>query len=74
MPLEGQWRPFPKVPHLLQYVSNDNYYARIRANGKRIRESLETGALPKRQLAFHADVAWYGAGRDASEYHHQNSS
>ena len=28
---------FPKVPRLLQYVSNGNYYARIKANGKIIR-------------------------------------
>ena len=36
---DGQWRSFPKVPHLLQYVSNGIYYARIKANRKRIRES-----------------------------------
>jgi hypothetical protein len=40
---DGQWRSFPKVPHLLQYVSNGNYYARIKVNGKIIRESLKTG-------------------------------
>ena len=39
---DGQWRSFPKVPHLLQYVSNANYYARIKVNGKVIRESLKT--------------------------------
>ena len=39
---DGQWRSFPKVPCLLQYVSNDNYYGRIRVNGKLIRESLKT--------------------------------
>ena len=33
---------FPKYPHLLQYVSNANYYARIKVNGKVIRESLKT--------------------------------
>lgn len=30
------------VPCLLQYVSNDNYYGRVRVNGKLIRESLKT--------------------------------
>ena len=30
------------MPHLLQYVSNGNYYGRIKLNGKVIRESLET--------------------------------
>jgi integrase len=39
---DGQWRSFPKVPHLLQYVSNGNYYGRIKRNGKTIRESLKT--------------------------------
>ena len=39
---DGQWRSFPKIPHLLQYVSNGKYYGRIKANGKVIRESLKT--------------------------------
>jgi hypothetical protein len=36
---DGQWRSFPKVPHLLQYVSNGNYYGRIKVGGKVIRRS-----------------------------------
>ena len=39
---DGKWRSFPKVPHLLQYVSNGNYYGRIKTGGKLIRESLQT--------------------------------
>ena len=39
---DGQWRSFPNVPCLLQYVNNGNYYGRIRVNGKLIRESLNT--------------------------------
>ena len=39
---DGKWLSFPKVPHLLQYVSNGNYYGRIKIGGKIIRESLET--------------------------------
>jgi hypothetical protein len=39
---DGKWRSFPKVPHLLQYVSNENYYGRIKMRGKLIRESLQT--------------------------------
>jgi hypothetical protein len=39
---DGQWRSFPKVPHLLQYASNGNYYGRIKIGGKIIRESLGT--------------------------------
>ncbi|MGO9204168.1 MAG: tyrosine-type recombinase/integrase [Limisphaerales bacterium] len=42
MSKDGQWRSFPKVPHLLQYVSNGNYYGRIKVAGKVIRESLQT--------------------------------
>jgi hypothetical protein len=40
--IDGQWQSFPKVLCLLQYVSNGNYYDRIRVNGKLIRESLKT--------------------------------
>ena len=36
------WRSFPKVPHLLQYVINGNYYGRINVGGKLIRKSLGT--------------------------------
>ena len=39
---DGQWRSFPKVPCLLQYVSNGNYYGRIRVSSKLIRVSLKT--------------------------------
>jgi len=39
---DGKWRSFPKVPNLLQYVSNGNYYGRIKIDGKIIRESLQT--------------------------------
>jgi len=41
------WRSFPKVPHLLQYVSNGNYYARIKANSKRIREKRGRNRLSR---------------------------
>lgn len=39
---DGKWRSFPKVPNLLQYVSSTKYYARIKVNGKLIRQSLTT--------------------------------
>jgi hypothetical protein len=39
---DGKWRSFPRVPHLLQYVSSGTYFARIKIKGKLIRESLET--------------------------------
>jgi integrase len=47
---DGQWRSFPKVPNLLQYVSNGNYYARMKVNGKIIRKSLETGVWTTAKL------------------------
>jgi hypothetical protein len=37
---DGQWHSFPKVPHLLPYVGNANYYSRIKVGGKVIRETL----------------------------------
>jgi hypothetical protein len=27
---DGKWRSFPRIPHLLQYVSSETYYARVR--------------------------------------------
>jgi integrase len=39
---DGDWRSFPKVPNLIQYVPNGNYYGRIKVRGKVIRESLKT--------------------------------
>ena len=39
---DGQWRSFPKVPNLIQYVSNGNYYGRIKVGGRIVRESLKT--------------------------------
>jgi integrase len=39
---DGAWRSFPNVPNLTQYVSNGNYYGRIKVGGKLIRESLKT--------------------------------
>ena len=44
---DGKWRSFPKVPNLLQYVSSETYYGRIKVNGKTIRESLETNVWSK---------------------------
>ena len=47
---DGQWRSFPKVPNLLQYVTNGNYYARIKINGNTFRESLKTGVWTTAKL------------------------
>lgn len=42
---DGKWRSFPKVPHLLQYVTSGTYYARVKVGGKPIRESLGTSVF-----------------------------
>ncbi|OQC67190.1 MAG: hypothetical protein BWX48_00945 [Verrucomicrobia bacterium ADurb.Bin006] len=42
---DGKWRSFPKVPHLLQYVTSATYYARVKVGGKPIRESLGTSVF-----------------------------
>jgi hypothetical protein len=47
---DGKWRSFPKVPHLLQYASNGNYYGRIKIGGKTIRESLNTNVRTTAKL------------------------
>ena len=39
---DGNWRSFPKVPNLLQYVSSGVFFARIKIDGKLIRQSLKT--------------------------------
>jgi hypothetical protein len=50
MSKEGKWRSFPQVPHVLQYVSNGNYYARVKVASKLIRESLKTSVWSIAQL------------------------
>lgn len=47
---DGKWRSFSRVPHLLQYISSGTYFARIKLNGKIIRESLETKVWSVAQL------------------------
>jgi hypothetical protein len=42
---DGKWRSFPKVPHLLQYITNGNYYGRIKISGKLIR--LHVSPMPR---------------------------
>lgn len=39
---DGKWLSFPKVPNLLQYVSSGTYFARVKIDGKIIRQSLDT--------------------------------
>ena len=39
---DGKWRSFPRVPNLLQYVSSATYFARVKVEGKIIRQSLES--------------------------------
>lgn len=39
---DGKWKSFPKVPNLVQYVSTGTYFARVKVDGKLIRQSLGT--------------------------------
>jgi len=47
---DGKWRSFPQIPNLVQYVSNGNYYGRIKIDGKLIRESLRTAVWTTAKL------------------------
>lgn len=47
---DGQWRSFPKVPNLIQYVPNGSYYARIKVGGKVIRRTLGTATFSTARL------------------------
>jgi hypothetical protein len=38
----GKWRSFPKVPHLLQYITSGVYFGKVKISGKTVRQSLET--------------------------------
>src|SRR5208282_505493 len=47
---DGKWRSFSRVPHLLQYASSGTYFARIKVQGKIIRQSLDTDVWSTAQL------------------------
>jgi hypothetical protein len=47
---DGKWRSFSRVPHLLQYVSSGTYFARIKVQGKIIRQSLDSTVWSSAQL------------------------
>jgi integrase len=48
--MDGKWRSFPKVPHLLQYVISGTYFGKVKINGKKIRQSLQTDVWSTAQL------------------------
>jgi integrase len=50
---DGEWRSFPKVPNLLQYVSTGTYYGRVKVNGKLIRRSLNAKTFEEAKLLLH---------------------
>ncbi len=47
---DGNWRSFPKVPNLLQYVNTGKFYGRVKVDGKLYRESLETDVFSVAKL------------------------
>jgi hypothetical protein len=40
---DGKWRSYPKVPGLMQYTSTGIFFARVRVDGKLIRQALKDG-------------------------------
>ena len=50
MSKDGKWRSFPKVPHLLQYVSSGTYFGKLKIKRKSVRQSLETTVWSTAQL------------------------
>jgi hypothetical protein len=65
---DGKWRSFPKVPNLLQYVSNGNYYGRIKMGGKLIRESLDTDIWTEAKSRLADFVSKHNTNRRNLEY------
>jgi hypothetical protein len=47
---DGNWRSFPKVPHLLKYVISGNYFGKVKIDGKTIRQSWQTAVWSTAQL------------------------
>lgn len=47
---DGKWRSFPRVPHLLQYVSSATHFARVKIRDKVVREGLEITVWSVAQL------------------------
>jgi integrase len=76
---DGKWRSFPKVPNLLQYVSTEMYFGRVKIDGKVFRESLETKVFTtaklllgdyikkKRKRAAHPIAGTFAAARATYE-------
>jgi len=64
---DGKWRSFPKVPHLLQYASNGNYYGRIKVGGKIIRETLDTDVWTTAKLRLTDFLKKHGEARPTVE-------
>jgi hypothetical protein len=47
---DGKWKSFPKVRHLLQYVSTATYFARVRVDGNLKRKSLDISVFTTAEL------------------------
>jgi integrase len=60
----GKWRSFPKVPHLLQYVISGNYFGKVKINGRKIRQSLQTNVWSTAQLRLNDFLKRHRENRD----------
>jgi hypothetical protein len=47
---DGKGCSFPKVPHLLQGVNSGIYLGKVKINGNKIRQNLQTNAWSTAQL------------------------
>jgi integrase len=61
---DEKWRSFPKVPHLLQYVTSGNYFGKVKIKGKVIRQSLETTVWSTAQLRLNDFLKEHREKRD----------
>ena len=60
----GRWRAFPKVPHLLQHVTSDDYSGKTKIHRETIRKSLRTTIWSTVQLRL---VDFLKAHRESRE-------
>ena len=64
---DGKWRSFPKVPHLLQYVTSGNYFGKVKIKRTTIRQSLETTVWSTAQLKLNDLLKEHRENRDEAD-------
>jgi hypothetical protein len=59
----GKWRSFPKVPHLLQYVTSENCLGKVKSNGKPFAKEFAVTVWTTAQLRL--NDFWKGTSGDS---------